>query len=200
MYKSTDTTPYPLRLFLLALAIAAITGGCNNAERTHVQAETHANATPTDAESDHGAVDLPTHGDAHPVVDDHAAHTSATSLPTPPAKPWPSDAPLREGMRRMHQAVNALGYAEHDHLDAAQTTTVAQQVQEAANFMLANCKLPPEPDAALHGLLAVLLGGAGAIKANPADISPVASMREAVALYPRIFEDATWQADTGAEQ
>lgn len=198
MSKTTDTTPHPLRLLLLALAIAAVTGGCNNAERTDVQAKTHASATPTDTQNDHGAVDLPTHGDAHSVAGDHAAHTTATLLPTPPAKPWSSDAPLREGMRRMYQAVTALGHAEHDHLDAAQTTAVAQQVQEAANFMFANCKLPPEPDAALHGLLATLVSGAGAIKANPADNSPVASMREAVALYPRIFEDATWQADIDA--
>ena len=103
------------------------------------------------------------------------------------------------GGRRLLATTGDLGdglHAERGHLDATQTSAAAQQVQDAANFMFANCKLTPEPDAALHGLLAALLSGATAIKANPADTSPVASMRETMALYPRMFEDATWQADT----
>ena len=100
----------------------------------------------------------------------------------------------------MHRAVEALGRAEHGHLDATQTSAAAQQVQDAANYMFSNCKLAPEPDAALHGVLASLISGAAAIKTNPANTSPVASMRDAVALYPRMFEDATWQADTASEK
>ncbi|MDI1252782.1 DnrO protein [Thermomonas sp.] len=198
MSNSTRISLSPLRLSLLALAIAAITGGCSQAEHADVLAETHANATPAATESGHDAAAQPMHEDAveHAADDEHADHATAAALPTPPATPWPSDAPLRDGMRRMHRAVDALGHAERGHLDATQTTAAAQQVQDAANFMFANCKLTPEPDAALHGVLAALMSGAAAIKANPADTSPVASMREAVALYPRMFEDATWQADT----
>lgn len=134
---------------------------------------------------------------AHQAEDSHDAHAvSGLALPTPPATPWPSDAPLREGMRRMHQAVAALEHAEHGHLDAAQAAAAAQLVQDAANDMIANCKLAPEPDAALHGLLVALLGGAAAIKADPADTTPVAAMREALALYPRMFDDPGWAADT----
>ncbi|MEO6227350.1 MAG: DnrO protein [Thermomonas sp.] len=195
MFNSTHLSLSPLRLSLLALAIAAITVGCSQAEHADVQAETHANATPAATESDHDAAAQPIHDDSHQAADDHADPVTA-ALPTPPATPWPSDAPLRDGMRRMHRAVDALGHAERGHLDAAQTSAAAQQVQDAANFMFANCKLTPEPDAALHGVLATLMSGAAAIKANPADTSAVASMREAVALYPRMFEDASWQADT----
>ncbi len=186
-----------LRLSLLALAIAVVAGGCSQREHTDAQADVHASTT----ESDHDGDTQSMHDTADNATDEHAAHAApATALPTPPATPWASDAPLREGMRQMHQAVNALGHAERGHLDATQTSAAAQQVQDAANFMFTNCKLTPEPDAALHGLLAALLSGATAIQANPADTSPVASMREAVALYPRMFEDATWQADTAPEQ
>lgn len=130
---------------------------------------------------------------------DHAHHAPTAAATPAPAQRWATDAPLREGMRRMHQAVQALEHAEHGHLDDAQIVAVAQQVQDAANYMFANCKLAPEPDAVLHSLLMTLLSGATALKAEPASITPVASMRGAVLLYPRLFEDAAWEADTAAE-
>lgn len=198
MSQSTSTILSFLRPGLLALAITAIVGGCNQDKPADIQADTHAAAT----ESGQDAAAQPMHADGEQASDQHAADehadhgTATTALPTPPATPWASDAPLREGMRRVHQAVGALDPAQHAHLDAAQTTAAAQQVQDAANFMFANCKLAPEPDVALHGVLATLISGATALKANPADTAPVASMREAVALYPHLFEDASWQADT----
>lgn len=209
MSTSTRTKPSPFRLSLLALAIAAIAVGCSQDKHADTaagsHADTHATATPAASTDDHGAAAQPMHDDADHAAnghtaDAHADHAAAVALPTPPATTWASDAPLREGMRRMHHAVDALGHAEHGHLDVTQTTAAVQQVQDAANFMFANCKLAPEPDAALHGVLATLISGASALKANPADTAPVASMREAVALYPRLFEDASWQADTAPAQ
>ena len=196
MSQSTRTIVTFLRPCVLALAVSLIAVGCSEKPHAEAHAEAPAHATPAGPANGQDATDQPMHDEAHPAADDHADHVAATALPTPPATPWASDAPLREGMRRMHQAVGALGHAEHEHLDAAQTTAAAQQIQDAANFMFANCKLAPEPDVALHGVLATLISGATALKANPADTTPVASMREAVALYPRMFEDATWQADT----
>ena len=196
MSQSTRTIVTFLRPCVLALAVSVIAVGCSEKPHPQAHAEAPAHATPAASANGHDATDQPMHNQAHPAADDHADHAVAAALPTPPATPWASDAPLRNGMRRMHQAVGALGHAEHAHLDAAQSTAAAQQVQDAANFMFANCKLAPEPDAALHGVLATLISGANALKANPADTAPVASMREAVALYPRMFEDETWQADT----
>ena len=205
MSKLTRTTLSPVRLSLLALAITAFAAGCSQDKQVDAEAEAIAHATPVASAIDSDAADQQMHEDADHAAnghatDEHADHSAAVALPTPPATPWASDAPLREGMRRMHRAVDALEHAEHGHLDAAQTTAVAQQVQDAANFMFANCKLTPEPDAALHGLLATLMSGAAAIKSNPADTSPAASMREAVALYPRMFEDVTWKTDTAAAE
>ncbi len=175
-----------LRPSLLALAIAAIAGGCSRDGNADAQQDRHEQPVPTTSERGH-------------VADVHAAHAPAvTELPPPPATPWLSDAPLREGMRRMHRAVEALEHANHEHLDVTQTLAASGQVQDAANFMIANCNLAPEPDAALHGLLTILLSGAHTIKASPHDTTPLAAMRDAVALYPRVFEDAAWQADTAA--
>lgn len=174
-----------LRFVALAVAIA-FASGCS--ERNQ----------PAEA-----AVDI---HQAAPLVDDghdaHAAHDAHVAgdlvLPPLPATPWQSDAPLREGMRRVQRAVDSLGHAEHDHLDAAQVTAAADEVQAAADFMFANCKLEVEPDIALHGLLAVLIKGASELRAKPVDLSPLAGMREALALYPRMFVDPQWEADTAA--
>lgn len=197
MSHHVATLPF-IRQSLLTLAIAAFAAGCGQ----YAQADVHTDAAPTagssDAAAERSVADDAHHAAGEHAAGDHAAH--AATLPAPPATPWPSDASLREGMRRMQRAVGALGHAEHSHLNAAQTTAAAQQVQDAANFMITNCKLAPEPDAALHGVLATLLRGAAALKANPTDSSPVASMRDAVALYPRLFVDAAWQADTAPAQ
>jgi len=178
---------------LLALAVASMTACSDRAAPQEGGAITAPAAMPTEHQDAHASVPK----DAVATQDSHASHPpAATSSPILPATPWASDAPLREGMRRMHRAVAALAHAEHDHLDATQTAAAAQQVQAAAEYMIAKCKLAPEPDAALHGLLATLVAGAAAIKADPANTTPVAAMREAMALYPRMFEDAAWQADT----
>ena len=181
-----------LPMTTLALAIALATGCSDRAAGPDTD-----NTTPAATVAIHDATAEPMHDVAEHAADEHAEHaTATTALPTPPATPWASDAPLREGMRRMNQAVVTLGHAENGHLDAAQTSAAAQQVQDAANYMITNCKLAPEPDTALHGVLATLMTGAAAIKGDPANTTPVASMRDAVALYPRMFVDASWNADT----
>lgn len=178
-----------LLLILLSLAISSAPACGDRTAPGPVTGALPA-ATPIDHQDVHGGAsgDSATHADAHAPA--------APALPGLPVTPWPGDRALREGMRRMQRAVEALGHAEHHHLDAGQTIAAAQQVQAAAEYMIANCKLAPEPDAALHGLLATLLTGAAAIKADPATTAPVAEMREAMALYPRLFQDADWQADT----
>lgn len=186
---STYTRNNVLSMTVLAIALAAV--GCSDRSATP---QDTASTAPVAPAADHGALDAAP-ADAQKGADEHAAHATA-GAPALPSTPWASDAPLREGMRRMHQAVVTLGHAENGHLDATQTTAAAQHVQDAANYMITNCKLAPEPDAALHGVLATLMTGAAAIKGDPANTTPVASMRDAVALYPRMFEDAKWQADT----
>ena len=178
----------PLAALAVAISFAAGCGERNQTADAAAPADTHHAAPVTDVAA------APESQDIH---DSHDAHTAGELvLPPVPATPWQSDAPLREGMRRMHRAVDALGHGEHDHLDAAQITAAAGEVQAAADYMFANCKLDAEPDVALHGLLAVLIKGANDLKANPGDMSPLAGMREVIALYPRMFVDPQWQADT----
>src|SRR3546814_17976906 len=55
--------------------------------------------------------------------------------------------------------------------------------------MFANCQLPPEPDVALHAVLARLMANTSALKADPSDGSPVADMHAAVHNYARLFDE-----------
>lgn len=123
----------------------------------------------------------------------HDAASAPATAPIP-ATLYQPDAPLRAGMRTVHQAVAELLHAEKGHMSTAMTRDRASTIESAVMEMFANCKLEPTPDAALHGILVPLLSAAQALKANPADAAPVARMRDIIAAYPRYFDDPGWDA------
>lgn len=131
---------------------------------------------------------------ATPAPAAHAehAHAAAPAAEVPAGKRWATDAPLRDGMRRVRQAVQALEHAEHGHPDAAQSANVAKLIDGAVNDMIANCKLEPDADAALHGLLAKFLVGANAARTGQGIPAALADMQGALQKYPRLFDDPTW--------
>ena len=127
---------------------------------------------------------------AHP----HAAHVAplahgSASHSNVAGHRFEVDAPLKQGMRRMAAIVDALDHGRHSHLGPAQVKKLAQSVNDAAASMFAQCELAPEPDAALHQLLARLMAGANALDANPSDLAPLDAMEMAVADYTRLFDD-----------
>jgi hypothetical protein len=123
----------------------------------------------------------------------HEATSEHAAAPIPATRYQP-DAPLRAGMRTVHQAVAELVHAEKGHMGSAMIRDRAATIESAVMEMFANCKLEPTPDAALHGILVPLLGAAQTLKANPADTAPVARMRDIMAAYPRYFDDPGWDA------
>jgi len=133
---------------------------------------------------------------AQSAHDAHAAHSHAAPAAEPapaPARRWATDAPLRAGMRSIRQAVQALEHYEHGHMDAVQARNTAQRIDDAVKGMVAACKLKPEADAALHGLLATFIAGAQAVReSGHAPSAAIADMRTALARYPHLFDDAEW--------
>ena len=128
----------------------------------------------------------------------HAAHAATAAAPAPTQR-WTPDAPLSEGMRRAHAAVDELRHYEMGHMSATMAVDRAAAVEEAVTFMFANCKLAAEPDAALHGILVPLLNAAQALKADPKKVSTVADMRAAIARYPQYFNDPGWDQPAPVE-
>ncbi len=124
--------------------------------------------------------------------EDHAAHTATAPIP---AQRYATDAPLREGMARVHTALDELRHYEMGHMPENMALERVATIEEATRYMFANCKLPAAPDSALHGMLGPLLAGAAALKKDPKDMAAVAAMRSAVADYPRYFDDPQWSIE-----
>ena len=167
---------------MAGVALLAVTA-CSPQPTTQSPAQpapSHADQVPSAAHADGGH-------DAHAAQPTHAA-----ALP-PDGQRWATDAPLRAGMARIRQAVEALEHGVHGHLDAAQQQAAAAQVDAAVADMIANCNLVPEADASLHGLLATFIAGATAARKGRFGELELAAMQEALAQYPQRFDDPTWK-------
>jgi hypothetical protein len=127
---------------------------------------------------------------------DHAAHGASdgkeTSVPSPR---WATDPSLRDGMRRIHEALGELAHYEMGHMDGAMARERATTIQDAGAYIFTHCKLPPGQDGVLHGMLVPLMTSARKLEDQP-DKAEVAVMRKAVADYPRYFDDPGWGVDT----
>lgn len=119
----------------------------------------------------------------------HAHSDSAEVAPGRPAAGWSTDAALRTGMGRIRRSVEALEHYRRGHMAPEQALEIVASIETEVAGIVANCKLDPAADAALHAIIAKLLRGAGALKANPARFAAIDPMREALADYGRTFDD-----------
>ncbi len=137
---------------------------------------------------------------------EHGAHgadakPAATAPVTIPAHRHASDAALREGMSRIHAALDELRHYEMGHMPQSIAVERVASIKQATDYLFANCKLDAQADAALHSMLVPLINAVQAFNKDPADSSAVATMRSAVADYPNVFDDPNWQikAESGTE-
>ena len=120
----------------------------------------------------------------------HEHHPAAApAAAAVPAQRYATDATLREEMQDIRQAVDGLGHYEHGHMGPEQAVQLAGQVEEGVRTIIANCKLPPDADAALHTIIVPLMQNAGALKQDPKNFAAIAPMREALAAYARQVDD-----------
>lgn len=133
-----------------------------------------------------------------PVASAQHSHHHASPAPSQeaPAHRWDSDAPLRAGMAKIRAAVEGLQHYGRGHMGPEHASTLASSIQAQIGYIIANCKLDPQADAALHVIIAGLATGAQALKADPSNLAAIAPMREALASYSRQFNDATWPVDS----
>lgn len=131
------------------------------------------------------------HADAHrdPKAQDHPNGHDDEAVP---AVRWASDEPLRSGMRRVRAATEALSHAAHGHLDEAQVKGIAAELEGAVQDMFAQCRLAPEPDAALHPLLARVLDASATLAEGRFDAGAHDALLAVLARYPLLFEDEDW--------
>lgn len=125
---------------------------------------------------------------------DHAEHET-TQLELDHGQLWPTDAPLREGMERVRDAVVVAQQADaQDRLDATQAQILVSAIEDSTAFMVQNCRLEPKADANLHILLGRLSVATTAVKANPKATNGLPKMLGVLDIYPHYFTHPDWQS------
>ena len=111
------------------------------------------------------------------------------------AQRFSTDAPLRAGMAAIRASVGDLKHHEMGHMSPDQAKQTAADIEDRVNDIIANCKLAPDADAALHRIIVPLLQNAGALKADPSRLDAITPMRDALAAYARSFDDPAFTAE-----
>lgn len=126
----------------------------------------------------------------------HAAHEPAPAPPPALAEGqrWATDAPLREAMLRIREGVASRLHAFHEaSLSAGEAQALAAAVEADVQYMIANCRLEPQPDAALHALIGRMLGAAEALRADPAASGGMPQLVSVVRDYGATFDHPDWE-------
>lgn len=138
---------------------------------------------------------------------EHAHHHgdaggNAPALSLDAGKRWTTDAPLREAMGRIHDAVSqALPKVHDDSLEAAGYQALAARIDSEVAYMVSHCKLAPEADAQLHLVIADMMAGADIMRGKTEGQPPkrgVIRVKKALGLYAEYFDDPAFvrQADS----
>ena len=127
------------------------------------------------------------------AAQDHRHHEQAVAASTPTTtQPWATDAPLRAGMASIHASIEALRQLEAGHMSDNQALAEVAMIDQSIDLIIANCKLEPKADAALHGVLAKLIHGSAGMKSDLNDEAAMIELRAALIDYQRLFDDPTY--------
>jgi hypothetical protein len=136
---------------------------------------------------------------AQATAHDPHAHGHGHEAPPVPAADgvWATDAALREAMDRLRQEVAARSSAyAAGELGSADAEALATAVERDVRFMIENCQLEPEPDAALHHLIARLMGASDALRADPASTAGLPQLEAVLQDYGRTFDHPGWPSSS----
>ena len=128
----------------------------------------------------------------------HAEHaTEIGKLRLDNGRKWEPDRPLREGMSRLRMAVEPqLAPASTGELVPAQYGGIADRIEEGVGYIVANCKLDPEPDEVLHVILGEVIAGTEAMRGKSAAHPPHEGLEQvarALNAYASHFDDADFK-------
>lgn len=122
------------------------------------------------------------------------AHDEAGAAPKPRldhGRKWATDAPLRDGMMRIRALVAPRVPAAHAGTIAPEDyAALAAKLDIEVAGIVANCKLPPQADAVLHGILSDLMAGSSAMAGRTPGADRAQGLVQVAAVndYGRSFE------------
>lgn len=124
----------------------------------------------------------------------HEGH-EASALSLNQGKKWQSDAPLRQGMQSINEAViNAVPAFHNDALTKPDAEKLASHINKQVEYLVANCKLEPQADAVLHVFIGDLLAGADELAKRPLSMQGLPSIVGVMQKYPDYFDHPGWKA------
>lgn len=164
----------------LALHAGPGPGDPGRPQHASLQEASSSSESESESESESGP-DL--QGHAH---EDPHNHASLAAPITAPEGGWASDAPLRQGMRAILDAVIAAVR------DGGEAKVLATELRAQISYLFANCKLEPQADAALHGILAELLQSAQRLEAGASPTEEHDALHASLQRYGQQFQHPDW--------
>jgi hypothetical protein len=102
---------------------------------------------------------------------------------------WETDAPLRQGMQSINEAVmNAVPAYHHETMTKSASEKLAKHINDQVNYLIANCKLEPGADATLHVLIGDLLTAANNVSNDPLSKQGMPRLVNTLQQYQDYFE------------
>lgn len=170
------------RAVLAAVALALLASGCNRTDERAAESTVPAAASTPEAH------------DQHPGTASHDAHAEHGPAPVlAEGERWATDEPLRAAMTRIREAVERNTPAhDRQELQAADAEMLAITVEQDITYMVANCKLEPEPDVALHSLIGRMMSAAAALRKDPMSDSGMPQLVAVLHEYQSTFDHPGW--------
>lgn len=116
----------------------------------------------------------------------------AASAATAPAQGYATDGTLRQQMRAIRSEVDALAGNAHAGAARQPPAQAGERITGHVNTIVAECKLPPDADHALHAIIGPILQNASVLKGNPHDATAIAGLQHALGQYAQQFDDPTF--------
>ncbi|MEW5892315.1 MAG: hypothetical protein AB1697_04165 [Pseudomonadota bacterium] len=130
----------------------------------------------------------------------HAHRHAPQQLQLNAGKPWAIDAPLRQAMDNINNAMKrAIPRIHGNTFSQADYRKLGETVDKEIAYALANCKLEPKADAMLHLVIAELSAGAEAMqgKGKLSRHDGAVKVIDALHAYGRFFQHPGWVAAGG---
>lgn len=132
----------------------------------------------------------------------HDGHGSASPQPLQlnAGQKWATDAPLRQAMNDINQAmVKALPLIHKNQFGDAAYQALATTISQKVAYTVEHCKLEPKADAMLHRVIADLMAGAETMEGKTASSRHDGAVRvlEALKAYGQYFDHPGWSVARG---
>lgn len=125
----------------------------------------------------------------------HGHEGHAATQPRADGKRWPTDEPLREGMTNIRGAIDRMQHA--DGSAPGRYDVLGRAVDREIAYIVTNCRLEPQADAALHEVIGELSEGADVLTGRrvvPDRSAGVAKLVAALDRYGKSFDHPGWRA------